>query len=153
MGPGLDLEVSENGANFSLGERQLLCLARAILQRARVLACDEATASVDVKTDRKIQAAIRERFGAATVLMVAHRLNTIIDADVVMVLAEGKVLEAGHPHELLAAATEGGFRDMVRETGAETEAALHRAAQRAWEGRRRGGAQDGRPQEQGRGEG
>lgn len=139
-GPGLDFEVSEN--NFSQGERQLLCLARAILQDARILVCDEATANVDIATDAKIQRAIRERFAGATVLMIAHRLNTIIDSDQVLVLADGRLLEAGHPHALLNTPEGlplggGGLRDMVQQTGPETEAALRRAARAAWEARRR----------------
>ena len=74
--------------------------------------------------------------------MIAHRLNTIIDADLVLVLADGRVLEAGHPHALLGTPAGlpvggGGFQDMVVQTGAETEKALRRAAQAAWEARRR----------------
>ncbi|EKU22909.1 multidrug resistance protein 1 (atp-binding cassette c1) [Nannochloropsis gaditana CCMP526] len=140
-GPGLDMHVTENGGNFSLGERQLLCLARAILSSTRILVCDEATANVDVETDQKIQRAIRSRFGSATVLMIAHRLNTIIDSDILLVLQAGEVLEMGHPHELLNTPkglpeSKGGFLSMVMETGPDSAASLKEMARAAWEEKR-----------------
>jgi len=126
-GSALDALVVENGANFSVGERQLLCLCRAILQKNKVLVMDEATANVDMDTDREIQNAIRHEFKDSTVLMIAHRLQTIIDCDIVLVLADGEVVEMGHPHELLsrprpaAAATtdapDCSFAGMVSDTG------------------------------------
>jgi ATP-binding cassette, subfamily C (CFTR/MRP), member 1 len=141
-GPGLDLQVTENGGNFSLGERQLLCLARAILQDARILVCDEATANVDIETDAKIQRAIRERFAGATVLMIAHRLNTIIDSDLILMLDAGKVLEMGHPHALLnegQSLASGGFASLVAETGPETEQSLKEMARDYWLSKHGGG--------------
>lgn len=108
--------------------------------------------------DGKIQAAIRKRFAGAgaTVLMIAHRLDSIIDADLVLMLADGKVLEAGHPYELLATAKglpvrAYGFRCMVHQTGPETEAALKRAACKAWEasGREGGGVEQGGSEDRG----
>jgi ABC-type multidrug transport system fused ATPase/permease subunit len=104
LGSGLLAMCEENGGNFSVGERQLLCLARAILSRNRILIMDEATANVDLDTDRKVQQAIRECFSerGCTVIMIAHRLRTIIDCDQVLVMHDGTIAEAGHPHELLA---------------------------------------------------
>jgi ABC-type multidrug transport system ATPase subunit len=86
-----------------VGERQLLCLARAILNRNRILVMDEATANVDMDTDAKVQSAIRANFTERgnTVIMIAHRLQTIIDCDQVIVMAQGRIAESGHPHELL----------------------------------------------------
>ncbi|XP_069092380.1 ATP-binding cassette sub-family C member 10-like isoform X2 [Pleurodeles waltl] len=97
---GLSSEVGEQGKNFSVGQRQLLCLARALLTDAKVLCIDEATASVDQKTDQVLQQTIRERFADKTVLTIAHRLDTIMDSDRVLVMQAGKVVEMGSPQVL-----------------------------------------------------
>ena len=86
---------------FSAGQKQLLCLARTILQRARILVLDEATANVDLETDKFIQEKIRERFHECSVITIAHRIETIIDNDLVIVMKNARVVEKGTPRELL----------------------------------------------------
>ncbi|KAJ6893989.1 ABC transporter C family member 2-like isoform X1 [Populus alba x Populus x berolinensis] len=114
---GLDSEVTEAGDNFSVGQRQLLSLARALLRRSKILVLDEATAAVDVRTDALIQKTIREEFRSCTMLIIAHRLNTIIDCDRVILLDSGRVLEYDTPEELLSK-EDSAFSKMVQSTGA-----------------------------------
>lgn len=98
---GLLGQVAEGGENFSQGQRQLLCIARALLRKPKILVMDEATASIDNATDSTIQEMVRENFRDATVLTIAHRLNTILDSDRVLVLDEGRVAELDSPEHLL----------------------------------------------------
>jgi ATP-binding cassette subfamily C (CFTR/MRP) protein 4 len=109
---GLDATVREFGANFSQGERQLLCLARAIIRESKILVLDEATSNVDTETDALIQKVIREHFEECTVITIAHRLNTIIHSDLILVLDAGKVVECGTPAQLRSR-PDGAFRAML----------------------------------------
>jgi ABC-type multidrug transport system fused ATPase/permease subunit len=113
----LDEMMSGDGGNFSRGQRQLLALARAILRARPILALDEATSSIDVKTDAAIQQTIRESFEGATVLTIAHRISTIIDYDVIVVMDRGRVVEMGPPNDLLRH-RDGHFRSLAMEGGA-----------------------------------
>ncbi|KAJ6893400.1 ABC transporter C family member 12-like isoform X3 [Populus alba x Populus x berolinensis] len=121
---GLDAQVFEGGESFSVGQRQLLSLTRALLQRSKILVLDEATSSVDVRIDALIQKTIREEFRSCTMLIIAHRLNTIIDCDRILVLEAGQVLEHSTPEELLS--NEGSaFSRMVQSTGPANARYLH----------------------------
>jgi ABC-type multidrug transport system fused ATPase/permease subunit len=114
----LDTAVSEGGANFSHGQRQLLCLARAILQQPKIMILDEATSAVDMETDGHIQQAIRSEFGRnmSSLLVIAHRLSTIADFDRILVMDDGKIVEAGSPKDLIR--IEGGvFQELVNQSG------------------------------------
>uniref|UniRef100_A0A9J8CIG3 ATP-binding cassette sub-family C member 5 n=1 Tax=Cyprinus carpio carpio TaxID=630221 RepID=A0A9J8CIG3_CYPCA len=98
----LHSEVTDNGENFSVGERQLLCVARALLRHSKILLLDEATAAIDTETDRLIQDTIRTSFSGCTSLVIAHRLNTVLNCDRIMVLDQGQILEFDTPSNLLA---------------------------------------------------
>lgn len=101
MSKGLDSDIQEGGSNLSVGTRQLVCLGRALLRRSRILVMDEATASVDYETDSLIQETIKREFSNCTVLTIAHRINTIMESDIVMVLEQGQIAEFDSPKNLL----------------------------------------------------
>ncbi|XP_057686609.1 multidrug resistance-associated protein 4 [Corythoichthys intestinalis] len=135
--PGkLETVLAESGSNFSVGQRQLVCLARAILRKNRILIIDEATANVDPRTDELIQTTIREKFQECTVLTIAHRLNTIIDSDRILVLDAGRIHEYDEPYTLLLDSSSI-FNKMVQQTGKQEAAALLEAAKKAFDSRRR----------------
>lgn len=119
----LSSAISEGGLNLSQGQRQLLCLARAIVSRPKVMVLDEATSAVDMATDALIQRSIREEFGDSTLVVIAHRLSTIADFDRILVLSDGRVAEYGTPRELWEAGqdgqdeTKGIFRAMCEQSG------------------------------------
>lgn len=132
---GLQLLVFSGGSNFSVGEKQLLCLARAILQKSKILIADEATGNVSLRyfdlnqckiyflieflfasTDQLIQQKIREKFVDCTVLTIAHRLNTIIDSDRILVMGNGEILEFAPPYELMQSKS-GAFYSMINSLG------------------------------------
>ncbi|KAJ6660867.1 hypothetical protein lerEdw1_017024 [Lerista edwardsae] len=123
----LETQLAESGSNFSVGQRQLVCLARAILKKNKILIIDEATANVDPRTDELIQKTIREKFAQCTVLTIAHRLNTIIDSDKIMVLDSGRLKEYDEPHILLQA-EESLFYKMVQQVGKAEAASLMETA-------------------------
>lgn len=116
----LSSRISEGGLNLSQGQRQLLCLARAIVSRPKIMVLDEATSAVDMETDALIQRSIREEFTDSTLIVIAHRLSTIADFDRILVLGEGKVVEFDTPSELMKRQN-GVFRDMVEKSGERSE--------------------------------
>jgi ABC-type multidrug transport system fused ATPase/permease subunit len=108
----LEANVSESGHNFSQGERQLICIARALLRKPKILLLDEATASIDMDTDNMVQGMIRQNFTKCTCLTIAHRLNTIADSDLIMVLDDGIISEFDTPANLLKR-EESAYSEMV----------------------------------------
>ncbi|KAJ3248691.1 hypothetical protein HDU78_010922 [Chytriomyces hyalinus] len=127
----LDSPVLEGGANLSVGQRQLLCLGRAMLRKSKLLFIDEATASVDVETDSFIQQVIREEFEDATVVCIAHRLGTLIDYDKIMVLDAGELIEYDAPHVLLRDPGSS-FSSLVDEMGESSASMLRGLAETAF---------------------
>ncbi|KZP24950.1 multidrug resistance-associated ABC transporter [Athelia psychrophila] len=123
----LDSPVSEGGDNFSTGEKQLLCMARAILKRSKVLVMDEATASVDYATDELISKTIRHEFADSTILTIAHRLRTVIDYDRVMILDQGRIVEFDKPATLLADSSSS-FYGLCKATGKNEFSMLRKMA-------------------------
>jgi ATP-binding cassette subfamily C (CFTR/MRP) protein 1 len=123
----LEAPVEENGSNFSVGQRQLLSMARCLLRNTHVLLLDEATAAVDVETDALLQSMIRKNFRDKTVLTIAHRLNTIMDSDRIMVLDAGQIIEFDSPAKLLSKKN-GVLFGMVEATGSDSAAYLRSIA-------------------------
>lgn len=112
----LDCKISENGSNFSIGQRQLISLARALLRRTKILVLDEVTSSIDDETDKLIQSTIKSKFSDCTIFTIAHRLETIIESDKVLVMDNGLSIEFGHPHDLLNKEN-GAFKSLVVQSG------------------------------------
>ncbi|KAG5307336.1 MRP4 protein, partial [Acromyrmex insinuator] len=129
----LDHDIFSGGHNFSVGQRQLICLARAILRNNRLLVLDEATANIDSHTDALIQDTIRSNFKECTVITIAHRLNTIIDSDRIIVMENGSIVEFGCPYELLHDKPNGYFSQMVQKTGNQMAESLLEQAKKACE--------------------
>nr|CAD1822253.1 unnamed protein product [Ananas comosus var. bracteatus] len=116
---GLDSLVVEEGSNWSMGQRQLFCLGRALLRRSRILVLDEATASIDNATDAILQKTIRTEFADSTVITVAHRIPTVMDCTMVLAISDGKLVEYDEPMKLMK--TEGSlFRELVKEYWSHT---------------------------------
>lgn len=132
----LESLVTEGGSNLSVGERQLLCLARALLKQNKILVLDEATANVDLETDELIQRTIKTKFVDCTVLTIAHRLNTIIDMDKVLVLDAGRVVEFDAPYLLLSKES-GLFHSMAKQTGEQYYKILFEASKKAFDSKTR----------------
>jgi ABC-type multidrug transport system fused ATPase/permease subunit len=114
---GLSFEVAQNGENFSVGQRSLICLARALLRNTKILVLDEATAAVDVETDELIQKTIRKEFKDRTILTIAHRIKTVMDNDKILVLDRGQVAEFDTPSRLLAKGEDSVFYKLAVQAG------------------------------------
>uniref|UniRef100_W8B7T4 Putative multidrug resistance-associated protein lethal(2)03659 n=1 Tax=Ceratitis capitata TaxID=7213 RepID=W8B7T4_CERCA len=136
---GLNCRMHDGGSNFSMGQRQLVCMARAILRHNKLLIMDEATANVDPETDMLIQETIHTNFRHCTVLTIAHRLNTVMDNDKVMVIDAGQLVEFDHPHILLRD-TNGFLYKLVKNTGRFSSEILHHIAEKSYK-KRVGGAE------------
>ncbi|KAH8290983.1 hypothetical protein KR054_007655 [Drosophila jambulina] len=133
---GLSCHLQDGGSNFSMGQRQLVCLARAILRQNRVLVMDEATANVDSETDILIQETIQTKFAECTVLTIAHRLHTVMDNDSVLVMDAGRIVEFGAPHKLLQC-KDGVLLKLVKQNDAATVSFLKKIAAESYARRNR----------------
>ena len=120
QGRGIYMKIAEGGSNLSTGEKQLICICRAILRKNKVVVLDEATANIDLVTEEKIQRLIEEQFRESTVVTIAHRLNTIIKSDRVLVLSHGLVEEYDAPRVLMSN-PESNFSKLLKELKKEEE--------------------------------
>ncbi|KAJ2448209.1 hypothetical protein GGI03_007261 [Coemansia sp. RSA 2337] len=109
---GLDKSVENCFRSFSSGQQQLIGLCRVVMRKRKIAVLDEATANVDLETDKSVQELIRKEFGDCTVLTIAHRLETIMNSDRIIVMDKGTIAEIGTPHELLA--KDGMFAQLVK---------------------------------------
>ena len=117
MGGSLDAEITEGGGNLSSGQRQLVCFARALLRKTKILVLDEATSSIDLETDEAVQQILRgSDFKGVTTITIAHRINTIMDSDKVLVMSQGRVAEYDTPEKLLEK-PDSLFHALVQEAG------------------------------------
>ncbi|XP_055317503.1 probable multidrug resistance-associated protein lethal(2)03659 isoform X2 [Sitodiplosis mosellana] len=130
---GLSMPVLAHGQNFSTGQRQTLCLARAILRKNKIIILDEATANLDLRTDEMIQRTIRSKFADSTVITIAHRLNTVIDSDRVLVMDAGVAVEFDEPYKLMMMKENGIFKQMVEALGSQEYDRLLALAQKKFE--------------------
>ncbi|KAK0081216.1 hypothetical protein PV326_007800 [Microctonus aethiopoides] len=129
----LDFNINnDGGTNFSIGQRQLICLARAIINKNKILILDEATANVDSRTDAFVQETIRKMFSDCTLIIITHRLHNVIDSDKILVMDTGNIVEFDHPHILLQNES-GFFSNMVRETGNTSAKILAAIAKETYE--------------------
>ena len=127
QGKDLDTDVGEGGGSLSVGQRQLLCFARAVLRGSKILVMDECTANVDVETDALLQSMVRRIFADCTIFTIAHRLATVIDYDKIAVLDSGRLVEYGAPATLLRDPS-GRLSALVEQTGPTMAAHLRQAA-------------------------
>mmetsp|Transcript_47667 Transcript_47667/g.34921 ORF Transcript_47667/g.34921 Transcript_47667/m.34921 type:complete len:159 (-) Transcript_47667:31-507(-) len=134
---GLNSEIKDSNTIFSVGQKQLLCLARAILNKPKILVLDEATSNVDLETDFLIQKNLSEQFEGCTKVIIAHRLATVIDADKIIVMSHGEAVEFDSPFNLLANSKEdttitkeGHFAKMIKVLGKEPAQNLFSIAKR-----------------------
>ena len=145
-GEGLDAPVAEYGENYSAGQRQMLCLARALLRDTKVVCLDEATASVDLETDKVMQDVIAEQFKARTILTIAHRINTIIENDKVVCLERGELVAMDAPGDDVTGREQHVREARRRDGGAEREE--FESARGGVRSRARGGAADSEDRKQ-----
>jgi ABC-type multidrug transport system fused ATPase/permease subunit len=115
----LNEKISENGSNLSVGEKQLLCLTRSLLMDNKIIIMDEATSNIDINSEKTIQKVINEKLKEKTVILIAHRLETIMNMDKIILINDGEILEIGKPIDLIN--KKSFFYNLVNESGEENK--------------------------------